>query len=144
MTRPIRNLALVLALLAAAPALADPIMLRTGNFDPPQSLLPLPPNLRARPTADPAYYIVQFKSAIQESDKVSLQRYGLEPLGYLPENAYILRLDGALKDALTNWNRVAWIGRFEPGYKLSPDLGRRSYTSETAGKWHPAASCNSA
>ena len=130
MTRTIRDIALVLALLAATSAFADPVMLRTGNFDPPQSLLPLPQNLRASPTSDPAYYIVQFKSAIQETDKVSLRRYGLEALGYLPENAYILRLDGALKDALTNWNRVAWIGRFEPGYKLSPDLGRRSHTSE--------------
>jgi len=105
-------------------------MLRVGNFDPPQRILPLPQNLLAKQTSEPAYYIVQFKSAIQESDKAGLRRRDLESLGYLPENAFILRLDGALKDDLMNWNRVAWIGRFEPGYKLSPDLGRRSYTSE--------------
>jgi hypothetical protein len=130
MTRTIRNLALVLTMLAAASALADPIRLRVGDFDPAVGTLPLPQNLQARPTSEPAYYIVQFKSAIQESDKAGLQQRGLEPLGYLPENVYILRLNGALKDALAQWNRVAWIGRFEPGYKLSPDLGRRSYTSE--------------
>ena len=117
-------------MLVATSALADPIMLRIGNFDPAQGTLPLPRNLRAKQTYGPAYYIVQFKSAIQESDKAGLQRRNLESLGYLPENAYILKLDGARKDELTKWNRVAWIGRFEPGYKLSPDLGKRSYTSE--------------
>lgn len=130
MTRTMRNLALVLTMLVATSALADPIMLRIGNFDPAQGTLPLPRNLRAKQTYGPAYYIVQFKSAIQESDKAGLQRRNLESLGYLPENAYILKLDGARKDELTKWNRVAWIGRFEPGYKLSPDLGKRSYTSE--------------
>jgi hypothetical protein len=125
-----RNLALVLTMLVATSALADPIMLRIGNFDPAQGTLPLPRNLRAKQTSGPAYYIVQFKSAIQESDKAGLSRRNLESLGYLPENAYILRLDGTLKDDLAKWNRVSWIGRFEPGYKLSPDLGKRSYTSE--------------
>ncbi|HWM24280.1 MAG TPA: S8 family serine peptidase [Chthoniobacterales bacterium] len=130
MTRTVRNLALVLTMLAATSAMADPIMLRAGNFNPPQIVLPLPQNLQATQTSEPAYYIVQFKSAIQESDKAELQRRGLESVGYLPENAYILRLDGALKEDLANWNRVAWIGRFEPGYKLSPDFGKRSYPSE--------------
>ena len=100
MTRTIRSLALVLTMLAATSALADPIMLRVGDFDPAQGILPLPQNLRATQTSEPAYYIVQFKSAIQESDKAGLRRRGLESLGYLPENAYILRLDGALKDDL--------------------------------------------
>ena len=130
MTRTLRNFALVLTMLAATSALADPIMLRVGDFDPALGVLPLPQNLRAPQTSEPAYYIVQFKSAIQRSDQTGLKRRGLEPLGYLPENAYILKLDGALKANLAQWNRVAWIGRFEPGYKLSPDLGRRSYTSE--------------
>jgi hypothetical protein len=125
-----RSLALVLTMLVATSAWAEPIMLRVGNFDPPQRILPLPQKLQAKQTAEPAYYIVQFKSAIQESDKAGLQRRNLESLGYLPENAYVLKLDGALKADLMNWNRVAWIGRFEPGYKLSPDLGKRSYTSE--------------
>ena len=125
-----RKFVLVLPLLAAASALADPIMLRIGNFDPTQGVLPLPQKLQAKPTSEPAYYIVQFESAIRESDKAELRRQGLESLGYLPENAYILRLDGALKDDLAKWSRVAWIGRFKPGYKLSPDLGKRSYTSK--------------
>jgi len=124
-----RSLTLVLTLLGAASAWADPIMLRVGNFDPALGVLPLPQNLQAKQTVAPAYYIVQFKSGIRESDKVELQRRNLDSLGYLPENAYILRLDGALKSELLKWDRVAWIGRFEPGYKLSPDLGRRSYTS---------------
>lgn len=117
-------------MLAVTSAWADPIMLRVGNFDPALGILPLPQNLRAAQTSGPAYYIVQFKSAIQESDKAGLRRRGLKSVGYLPENAYILKLDGTLKDSLAQWNRVAWIGRFEPGYKLSPDLGQRSYTSE--------------
>jgi hypothetical protein len=125
-----RILALVLPMLAAASALADPIMLRIGDFDPALGVLPLPQKLQAKQTSESAYYIVQFKSAIRESDQAGLRQRGLESLGYLPENAYILRLDGALKGDLAKWNRVAWIGRFEPGYKLSPDLGKRSYTSE--------------
>lgn len=129
MTRTVRSFALFLPMLVAASVLADPIMLRIGDFDPAQGLLPLPQKLRAKQTLEPAYYLVQFKSAIQESDKAELRTRGLEALGYIPENAYILRLDGALRDDLTRWSRVAWIGRFEPGYKLSPDLGKRSFTS---------------
>ena len=126
----IRVCAIFLPVLAAVSAWADPIRLRVGDFDPALGSLPLPQNLRAQQTSEPAYYIVQFKSAIRESDKTELQRRNLESLGYLPENAYILKLDGTLKDELTRWDRVSWIGRFEPGYKLSPDLGHRSYTSE--------------
>jgi hypothetical protein len=134
MTSTTRSLALVVAMLSAGSVSADPIMLRVGNFDPAQGVLPLSRNLRAKDTSAAAYYIVQFKSIIQESDKAELRRRNLEALGYLPENAYILRLDGAVKDELAKWNRVAWVGRFEPGYKLSPDLGKRSYTSENRKK----------
>ena len=130
MKRSVLYFAFTLFLIAAASLFATPVMLRVGNFDPAIGVLPLPQNLKATETAEPAYYIVQFKSAIQESDKVGLQQRSLEPLGYLPEHAYILKLDGRLKDDLVKWDRVAWIGRYEPGYKLSPDLGQRTFTSE--------------
>ncbi len=126
----IRAFALVVSMLATISALANPIRLRIGDFDPATAVLPLPQQLQAKQTAEPAYYIVQFRSAIQESDQTELQRRGLNSLGYLPDNAYILRLDSTLKADLAQWNRVGWIGRFEPGYKLSPDLGHRTYTSE--------------
>ena len=130
--RTLSLVALILGLIsvAAASALSDPIKLRVGNFDPALGSLPLARQLKAKPTSGPAYYIVQFKSAIRASDQNELRSIGLQSLGYLPENAYILRLDSALKSQLTSWDRVAWIGRFEPGYKLSPDLGKRSYTSD--------------
>ena len=125
-----RIFALAIFIFAAVSAPADPIKLRIGDFDPAVGVLPLPQNLLAQQTAGPAYYIVQFRSAIQEPDQIELQQRGLTPLGYLPENAYILRLDASLKAELAQWNRVGWIGRFEPGYKLSPDLGHRTFTSE--------------
>ena len=52
------------------------------------------------------------------------------PSGTCRRTPNILKLDGARKDNLAQWNRVAWICPLEPGYKLSPDLGQRSYTSE--------------
>jgi hypothetical protein len=120
---------LVVPIAVAGAANAAPISLRVGTFDPLKSILPLPAKLRAAHTPTEAYYIVQFKSQIQESDKKSLASRGLEPSGYLADYSYILRLDAATKNELSNWSRVAWIGRYEPGYKLSPDLGKRMFTS---------------
>jgi subtilisin family serine protease len=108
----------------AAFAFADPLRLQVGTFDPLVRELPLPVHLRVQEEGRPIYQIVQFKGGITTADRTSLARRGLEPVAYLPDNAYVVKLSSADKQALAASPRVAWIGPLQPGYKLSPELGR--------------------
>jgi subtilisin family serine protease len=106
-------------------SIAAPIHLQVGSFDPQQRMLPLPEALTLRSTDAPGFHIVQFKGGITRADRAFLQQHNLEPVQYLPENAYVLRIDGSQKRMLESWQRVGWVGTFHPGYKISPELGKR-------------------
>ncbi len=46
-------------------------------------------------------------------------------VAYVPENAFVVRADGAGLARLRLHRSVAWVGRFEPAFKLSSDIGMR-------------------
>ena len=76
--------------------------------------------------SDPAkapYQIVQFNGPVEEAWKADLASAGLEPLIYLPDYAFIVRVhaDAALAAARA-WPQVRWIGAYYPAFKVSPAL----------------------
>ena len=47
---------------------------------------------------------------------------GGELLGYIPNNAFKVRMNPGQANLVSKLDGVAWVGFFEPAYKLSPDL----------------------
>ena len=106
-----------------------PIRLRTGVFFPtagPESDAPAELGSERPPTAVPSYYIVQFTGPVQEAWKERVTKAGGTLFDYIPDFAFIVRMDAAAYTAVTVLPEVAWVGPFEPAYKLSPDLTGRT------------------
>jgi len=114
---------------AAAPSLdaldaarANPyqIILRAGVFDPVRETLDLRPIGAAAATSS-NYAIVQFTPAQIKAGRQALRARGIEILGYVPNNAYYVRLNGARVDDL-GVPGVRWAGTLQPAMKLDPAL----------------------
>jgi hypothetical protein len=81
-------------------------------------------SLRAAPRG--GLYIVQFAGPIQDAWLESLKGTGAEVVSYLASNAYVVRAGGdtaATLPGLFRMNRfVQFMGDYEPGFRLSPEL----------------------
>ncbi len=117
-------LALPPSLHAQEPETSQVLRLQWGTFDPTRGEV-APPSGELG-LADPAasrYQIVQFTGPVEESWKAGLAAAGMEPLIYLPDNAFIARVatGTSLADAAA-LPFVRWIGAYYPAYKVSPYL----------------------
>lgn len=131
----------LVGLLVAAGALAQapvdppgaPIRLRMATFTPTRGEAPaIPPGLAIAGYAEGerGYYLVQFRGPVLDTWKAGVQALGAELLAYVPEFAYKVRMTPAQARQLERLEGVAWVGLFQPAYKLSPRLardGRRLY-----------------
>ncbi len=69
-------------------------------------------------------YIVQFVGPVQEAWKASLRAAGGQIGGYLPDYAFVVRLEADALARTAVLPFVRWIGPYRPAYKLSPALLR--------------------
>ena len=67
------------------------------------------------------YALVQFHQGSLAA-KESLEAEGVEFVGYIPENAYQVRLSPRQRERLESHPAVRWIGDYEPAWKVSPRL----------------------
>jgi hypothetical protein len=65
------------------------------------------------------YAIVQLSSPAAKGD---LERAGVRFFGYLPDNAYQVRMSPAVRETVAANAAVRWIGDYEPGFKVHPRL----------------------
>jgi hypothetical protein len=132
------SIALVQCALAATPAAAaqaltpatpaavatatDPslLVLRSGIFDPAQ---PLPAAADPRlARTDSRHVVVQFDGVTRDLDK-AIVATGARVVGYLPNTAYVVRLDGdAGLDKLRAIAGVRWAGHYTAAWKVDPAL----------------------
>ncbi|MEO1009361.1 MAG: S8 family serine peptidase [Planctomycetota bacterium] len=96
------------------------LMLRYAEFDPLRVVPATPDALTADATHDA--HIVQFATAITHADRESLGRAGARIAKHLPFNAYIVRGDAAVVDAVAGLSSVRWVGPYHPAYKLDEPL----------------------
>jgi len=68
------------------------------------------------------YYIVQFAGPVQEAWKSQLSAAGADLLGYIPDFAYKVRMNPAQAARVSDLESVAWVGLFQPAYKISPGV----------------------
>ncbi len=68
------------------------------------------------------YYIVQFSGYIREEWKQAVSDTGAVIFDYVPNNAFVVRMDPAEKSLVESLDEVQWIGFYHPSYRISPAL----------------------
>ncbi|WP_167879456.1 S8 family serine peptidase, partial [Methanococcoides sp. NM1] len=74
------------------------------------------------PSENDEYYIVQFKGFILEEWKQDVRNTGAIIFDYVPNNAFIVRMNASVKAEVENLDSVQWIGPYHPSYRISPAL----------------------
>jgi subtilisin family serine protease len=83
----------------------------------------LPANLTLTGTQEGiGTYLVQFDGPIYPEKKRALENTGARIDGYLPNYTYIVRMDQTTRTKLKTIPCIRWIGDYEPGYKISPEI----------------------
>jgi hypothetical protein len=100
--------------------------LAVGTIDTREGEPPLPDRLRldGYPLEESGYYIVQFSEVVLPEWQNRLDAIGVERLGYVPNNALLVRMTSAQRAVVAGLEVVQWIGIYQPAYRLSPDLPR--------------------
>ncbi len=101
------------------------VRLKAGTFNPAGGeSLSIPPGLAIAGYAagSDGYYIVQFAGPVQQAWKDAATAAGAELLDYLPDFAFKARMTPAASAAVAALGSVAWVGVFQPAYKLNPGL----------------------
>ena len=101
------------------------IRLQQAVFDPLQGPPALPPALTTTSAAAGYdYYFVQFNGPILVDWRVALERQGAEIMDYVPDFAYVVRMDEQALLQVTELESVRWIGLYQPAFRLHNDLIR--------------------
>ena len=111
------------------------ILLKNAQFD---TSIPQPAVVSADilsisqyPSDVDGYYIVQFSGYIREEWKRAVSDTGAVIFDYVPNNAFVVRMDPAEKSLVESLDEVQWIGLYHPSYRISPALS--SAISNAAG-----------
>ncbi|HBY99637.1 MAG TPA: hypothetical protein DEP84_37820, partial [Chloroflexi bacterium] len=103
------------------------IRLRTVTFDPLAGEPAIPATRRAVASeSSRGAYLVQFRGPVQEVWKAAVQQLGGQLYGYVPDDAFIARLDGATAEQVRALPFVRWVGPYHPAYRLAPELAAAS------------------
>ncbi len=73
-------------------------------------------------TAGPATFLVQFIGPVQEDWKAKVEATGARLYGYLPDYAFISRLDSTIVEQVRAMSFVRWVGPYHPAYRLASTL----------------------
>jgi hypothetical protein len=103
-------------------ARADPhqLILQAGAFDPAAQQLDVS-SIGAGSASLSSYAIVQFQPGRLDERKALIAR-GVQFLGYVPNNAYYVRLNGLGLAELASHPAIRWAGALQPAMKLDPQL----------------------
>ena len=102
------------------------IYLRAISFDSSEGEPDLPAGLSISeyPVDVKGYYIVQFIGPVKPEWKEHLGRLGCEIYDYIPNNAFIVRMDAETKEQLKELEFLQWIGIYQPAYRISSELSK--------------------
>jgi Subtilase family len=98
------------------------LLLRAGLFDPTQEQVDYSATGAAPAASTGRYGVIQFADG-DNTARTRLEKQGVRVLGYVPNNAFIVRLDdGRSLAELSRDSKVRWSGLYQPGMKLDPNL----------------------
>ena len=87
------------------------IRLRYASFDP--TVAPPRVSELLRSTNEQGLWIVQFHATPTQAGRNDLQRLGGQLIGYLPDNAYVVRMPASRVPEALNIDTVRWVGSYE-------------------------------
>ncbi|MCL6451482.1 MAG: S8 family serine peptidase [Acetobacteraceae bacterium] len=97
------------------------IRLRAAEFDPLRGGPAVEASLQASYGDGAGYYLVQFIGPIKAEWRERLAAVG-EIAYYIPEYAYLVKLDAAARAEVSGWREVRWVGAYHPAYRLAPGV----------------------
>lgn len=68
------------------------------------------------------YYIVQFTGPVQDAWKQNITSKGASIYNYIPNNAFVFRMNEEVKNQVYSMNDVKWIGEYKASYKYEPEI----------------------
>ncbi len=74
-------------------------------------------------------FVVQLDGPMTPSRRAAMAAAGIRVGDYLPEHAYIVRLDGADEKAVSALTFIRWHAEYRAEWKLDPELGKRPYVT---------------
>jgi hypothetical protein len=75
------------------------------------------------------HLLIQFYDVVSAEQRALLAANGVELLGYIPRNAWLVRVTGPVDLAAPQFDFVRWAGPLQPGDKISPALSAGSVGS---------------
>ena len=102
-----------------------PLRLAAGLFDPVNESASFMMRGVAQSQISPEgeqFYLVQFADSISENDKMSLEAAGAEIFDYIPDFAFLVRMDAAAETAVSNLDSVRWVGTHDTSFRMAPTL----------------------
>lgn len=115
---------IALVLLIAPQAVSARIYLRSGTISPKDE--PAVSVAQVGRTTGSGYYLVQIAGPVTDDDKRSLARAGGEIVEYVPDNAFVVKLEHKALAQVQKLQRVSWVGPFGADYKLAPGIAKDS------------------
>ncbi|UCF08918.1 MAG: S8 family serine peptidase, partial [Thermoplasmata archaeon] len=99
------------------------IRLKAAKFDP----MVENPGISSKMTYDieSGYYIIQCAGPIQPHWGRDIRAEGVQILGYIPDYAYLVFMDGDAKEGLEELPFIRWVGGYHPGYKFESKLAEK-------------------
>lgn len=111
------------------------IYLAVGSFDPLRQTSPvqLPQELTLQryPEDGTGYYILQFKGPVLQRWKEEVASAGVEIFDYIPQFAFLVKMDSLSRRRVEAMDAVRWLGIYQPGYRIAPDLMSQREKKET-------------
>jgi serine protease AprX len=103
--------------------------LRFGTFDPLVEL----PTIAKKLTApeDGKLWIVQCKQTVDQQTRDQLAQAGATLLRYLPDDAYIVRLNANTLKEVRKISALRWVGPYHPAYRLDPNVSPEPVETDT-------------
>lgn len=105
----------------------DLVHLRGGNVvNTVNGAGPVAANARQSKASDFQFWMVQFVGPVKPVWLANLRKLGIEIVAYMPNNAYVVWLDGPQLTQLENLAKsdptVQWTDAYHPSYRLAPTL----------------------
>ena len=97
------------------------IHLKAATFIPKLEAPVIPVDLAVSPQ-ETQYFIVQLKGPVHKKTLDALTSRGVKLLDYVPDFAYIARIQPSRVGRIERLSIVNWVGPYHPGYKLAADL----------------------
>ena len=76
----------------------------------------------SEPAPGNAIYLMQFAGPVRDEWKDGVEAAGVELLGYMPEHAFVVRLDNLSPAEAGAFPNVRWVGPYRAAYKLEASL----------------------